>query len=70
MIGVLFLLVFLILGLAIANRVFAEEPLYIRAWSGLLIGLLGLMWTVVPFAFLSFQRLQGLAHRPSSLIAN
>lgn len=50
MLGILLLLVFLLLGLAIANRLFSDEPLYIKGWSGMLVGLLGLMWTPVPFA--------------------
>lgn len=56
MLGVLLLLVFLILGIAITNRIFSDEPLYIRVWSGLLVGLLSLMWNPVPFAvFLGFS---------------
>ena len=52
MTGILLLIIFLFLGLASANRVFAEHPLYIRVWTGLLGGLLGLMWLVVPPSFL------------------
>jgi hypothetical protein len=52
MLGFLILLVFLALGLAMANRIFSEQPMYIRAWTGILIGLLGLTWCVVPFAFI------------------
>jgi hypothetical protein len=44
-------MIFLALGLAIANRVFANQAWYIRIWSGSVIGLIGLMWGVVPFAF-------------------
>lgn len=51
MLGVLLLMIFLALGLAIANRVFANQPWYIRIWSGSVIGLIGLMWGVIPFAF-------------------
>lgn len=51
MFGVILLLVFLALGLAIANRVFASQAWYIRIWSGSVIGLVGLMWGVIPFAF-------------------
>jgi hypothetical protein len=51
MLGVLLMFVFLALGLAIANRVFAKEAWYVRIWSGSVIGLIGLMWGVVPFAF-------------------
>jgi hypothetical protein len=50
--GVLLLLIFLALGLAIANRVFADQTWYIRIWSGSVIGLIGLMWGVIPFAFI------------------
>lgn len=51
MLGVLLLLIFVALGLAIANRVFADQSWYIRIWSGSVIGLIGLMWCPIPFAF-------------------
>ncbi|MCX7924023.1 MAG: hypothetical protein N3B21_18715 [Clostridia bacterium] len=57
MYGILLLLAFLVLGLAISNRVFGERPIYVRAWVGLLVGLLGLMWLVVPFSlFIGFTK--------------
>lgn len=51
MLGVLLLVIFLALGLAIANRVFANQTWYIRIWSGSVLGLIGLMWSVIPFSF-------------------
>jgi hypothetical protein len=51
MLGILFFLVFLLLGCGIANRLFYNSQLYIRIWAGCIMGILGLMWAVVPFAF-------------------
>jgi hypothetical protein len=52
LIGIVFFLVFLWLGTLISNRLFPTKPIYIKIWSGLLIGLFILAWGVVPFSFL------------------
>lgn len=51
MIGIILFILFLGLGLCISNRIFSNYQMYIRGWTGLLIGTLGLMWLVVPFSF-------------------
>jgi hypothetical protein len=45
------LVFFLGCGLVMARHVFAKEGRYVRFWAGSLLGLLGLMWMPVPFAF-------------------
>lgn len=52
MLGLAYLTFFILLGCGIANRLFAASVWKIRLWIGILTGLLGLMWCVVPFSFL------------------
>jgi hypothetical protein len=52
MLGVSYFMVFILLGIMISNRIFREQPLYIKGWTGTVIGLLGSMWLVVPFSFI------------------
>lgn len=66
MLGILLFFIFLLLGLAISNRLFSNEVLYIRAWAGGIIGLLGLMWGVVPFSF--FLRFSTASHMLALLL--
>jgi len=48
----------LYLGWLWAHRLFREYPFTIQAWAAVLFGLTGLMWSVIPFAFLfGFSRL-------------
>lgn len=51
MIGIVVFILFLALGEAMASRVFSAETHYVRAWAGGVIGVVGAMWLVVPFAF-------------------
>jgi hypothetical protein len=51
LVGILLLLIFVVIGVAASNRIFSEEKMYLRVWAGGVIGILGLMWFVVPFAF-------------------
>ncbi|MEI6602206.1 MAG: hypothetical protein WCL54_01830 [Clostridia bacterium] len=51
MLGVVVYLMFLVLGFIMASSIFKEQAFYVRIWLGLLFGTLGLMWGVVPFAF-------------------
>jgi hypothetical protein len=60
MVGILYFLIFLFLGCAITNRIFWEHELSVRIWSGLIVGIIGLMWSVVPFAF--FFRFSVISH--------
>jgi len=50
-VGVLYLLVFLALGVLTAWRVFRDQPEWFRVWSGGLLGLAGMMWLVALFSF-------------------
>lgn len=49
--GILLLLIFIVIGIGASNRIFSTEEIYLRVWAGGIIGILGLMWFVVPFAF-------------------
>lgn len=49
--GVLYLLMFLALGVLTAWRVFCDQPEWFRVWSGSLLGLAGMMWLVALFSF-------------------
>ncbi|MEI6132459.1 MAG: hypothetical protein WCQ41_06525 [Bacillota bacterium] len=51
MFGVVFYLTFLILAFIMVSSIFREQPAYIKIWLSLMFGTLGLMWGVVPFAF-------------------
>lgn len=50
--GVLLLTAYVCLGAGIANRLLPDETAPVRLWAGGILGLVGQMWTVVPFAFL------------------
>ena len=52
MVGILYYFLFLIIGFFYADLYFKDKDLYFRIWSGGLIGNLGLMAGIVPFAFL------------------
>jgi len=51
MIGIVFLIYFLVCGWMISRRVFAKESTLIGSWIGILFGLTGMMWGVVLFSF-------------------
>ena len=52
MFGILFYLVFLVIGYLYADWLFQEKGIYFRIWCGALIGNLALMAGIIPFAFL------------------
>ena len=51
MVGYFFFLFFFLMGILIAYKTFYELPGLLRIWIGGLIGLLGMMWLVIPVAF-------------------
>ncbi len=51
MVGVLLYILFLLIGFAYANMYFKDKDIFFQAWTGGLIGTLGLMWGIIPFAF-------------------
>jgi len=51
MAGFILLLIFAALGNAISFRIIRHHSLLVKAWLGTGIGILGLMWGVVPFSF-------------------
>lgn len=51
MLGIVYFMCFLVLGVAITQRILSQQPIYVRLWSGILVGIIGVMWGVVPFAF-------------------
>ncbi len=52
MFGILLFVYSLALGWLAARRLFRGQPFLVRIWAGILFGLAGLMWGVIPFAFL------------------
>jgi len=52
MIGTLYLIFFITIAQLTANRVFRDEALHYRVWAGGIVGIMGTIWTVVPFAFI------------------
>ena len=50
--GVIFFLLFIVIGVIITNKLFQSEQLFTRIWIGMVFGILGLMWGVVPFSFI------------------
>jgi hypothetical protein len=52
MFGVLFFALFIAGGIVAANRLFNKTAWYVRAWTGIVIGLICAMWLVIPPAFL------------------
>ncbi|QPM69555.1 hypothetical protein RT761_02788 [Atribacter laminatus] len=51
MMGYFYFICFFVLGILIAYKTFYELPGVLRIWIGGLIGLLGMMWLVIPLAF-------------------
>ncbi len=51
-IPVLFTLFFLTCGAILADRIFVRESWLIKGWAGVLWAMMGMMWAVIPFAFL------------------
>jgi hypothetical protein len=51
MMGYFYFIFFFLLGIFIAYKTFYELPRVLRIWIGGLIGLLGMMWLVIPIAF-------------------
>ena len=52
MLGIILLLIYLLLGITLAHILFTEKRPAIRIWLGIVFGLVGLMWTHVPFSFM------------------
>jgi hypothetical protein len=52
LIGILFLLTFVVLGNLLSRKVLAPHHLLVRIWAGTLLGTVGIIWCVVPFALL------------------
>jgi hypothetical protein len=52
MFGVLFFALLIAGGIVAANRLFKKTAWYVRAWTGIVIGLICAMWLVIPPAFL------------------
>lgn len=52
MLGILLFSAFIALGIGICKILFNEQPFFIRVWIGVLTGILGLMWGVIPFSFI------------------
>lgn len=52
MIGIIYYLIFIFIGLYYGARLFEDEPLCVRIWSGGIIGNMILMCAVLPFAFI------------------
>ena len=50
--GVLIYILFLLIGFLYSNMYFKEKDVFFQAWAGGLIGTLGLMWGIIPFAFI------------------
>ncbi len=48
--GILQFTIYLVLAQAISSRIFAEWPLLIRVWAGLLLGIVSMMWLVALFS--------------------
>lgn len=53
MMGYFYFIFFFLMGIFIAHKTFYEMPGALRIWIGGLIGLLGMMWLVIPIAFFS-----------------
>ena len=52
MLGVLIYILFLLTGFLYSNLYFKDKDIFFQAWAGGLIGTLGLMWGIIPFAFI------------------
>ncbi len=52
MLGIFYLLLFIVLGMVIAYCLFDDQPLLTVIWLGTAFSLIGLMWCVVPFSFI------------------
>ena len=50
--GVLIYILFLLIGFLYSNMYFKEKDVFFQVWAGGLIGTLGLMWGIIPFAFI------------------
>ncbi len=50
--GILQFILYMTLGLAISNRIFAEQVFFIRIWAGILLGNAGMMWLVALFSLI------------------
>ena len=50
--GILLLFSFLLCGVAAADAIFARRCGLVRLWLGLVGGLMLMMWTPIPFAFI------------------
>jgi hypothetical protein len=51
MLGILLFIVYIAIGIFIADKIFDKKPL-VKIWLGSVLGLLGLMWSNVPFSFI------------------
>ena len=52
MLGVLLLLVYIILGICLAHILFTGKNAITKIWLGAVFGIVGLMWSHVPFSFM------------------
>lgn len=52
MLGIVYYLLFLLIGVIYSMLIFREKELYFKIWSGGLIGNLALMWGIIPIGFI------------------
>ncbi len=52
MLGIFYLVLFILFGISISYCLFNDQTLIVLVWLGIGFGLLGLMWCVVPFSFI------------------
>ena len=52
MLGVLLFVVYLAMGIVMANLLLPEKRAMTRAWAGGVFGIVALMWSNIPFSFL------------------
>lgn len=53
MVGFLQFVTYLVCGFSISNRLFSEHTPIIRLWSGIMIGIAGMMWLVAIFSMIT-----------------
>lgn len=51
MLGIIYYLLFLVIGITYSAIIFKDKGVYFKLWSGGLIGNLAVMWGIIPFAF-------------------
>ena len=62
MLGILLFIVYILLGMVLAHILFERKKATVRLWLGMVFGMVGLMWSHVPFSFfLGFSKASHIA---------